>query len=92
MKLPAVLDDIWSKFISLRKKSLSFPPNVFCTRCGFEWHDARFAAERKLPYRCISCYVRSVAPKPSLKESIVSSARAKMKRREKENKGKSKLK
>lgn len=91
MKLPAALDDLWSKLISFSRKGSKLAPNVFCTRCGFEWHDEDFSAERKLPLRCISCYSRSVAPKLSLSGSIVSSARAKMKRREKENKAKSKL-
>jgi hypothetical protein len=92
MKLPAALDDVLLKVISFSKKRSKISPNVYCARCGFEWHDEHFAAEKKRPSFCISCYQRTVLPKPSRKESIVSSAKAKMKKREKENKGKSKLK
>ena len=91
MKLPAALDAVLLKLVSLSKKGSHAVPNVFCTRCGFEWHNEGFAAEKKLPSFCVSCYQRTVAPKPSYSESIVSSAKAKMKKRKKEDKGKSKL-
>jgi len=87
MKLPSAL-----KGIFLPKKKSTLAPNVYCTHCGFEWHDSNFNKDKKLPSFCIECYKRTVAAKPSFRESVVLSARAMLKRREKENKGKSKLK
>lgn len=90
MKLPSALKGISIKDISPPKRKAK-EPNVFCTRCGFEWHDANFKRDKKRPPFCISCYRRAVAAKPSFRESIALSARAMLKRREKENKRKSKL-